>query len=496
MMPEVSTVQRPELRTIPDVELVKVGAWPASTGDVEITPRDLEAAVKAASSASVRRPVLKLGHVDPRFDGEPAVGYVDNMRLSNDGLTLLGDLKGVPAWLADVMPSAYPDRSIEGQFGMKDQTGKFHDFVLTGLALLGVSPPAVGTLKSLADVATLYGLGKDDSPPGDVTFSMRGEPVVQLSSAVTSEDVRRSFYENGPGLDTGAWLIELFVDPTEAIAEDDAGSLARIPFVVDGDAISWGEMQPVKREYVAASASTSAVKFARGDSPARKDVKVDAVSIFRDVLGLSADVSDDEVKARVAAAFPPAKAEDKPADDSPAGGESDEKPAAKDHKVSEDQFAELADAVGVKADEVDTDGLIEAVKKAVEDAKAVEDEAKEVKASAAEDVVVLDKDRYAELSAAAERGREAEQEAVKAEAETLVAEAVEDGRLAAASKPRWVQKVLDDPEDAKPRLAALASGRVPRAEFGHGGNQDAERAAVEDLTVRAQKAGYLSEPRF
>ena len=378
---------------------------------------------------------------------------------------------------------------------MKDQTGKFHDFVLTGLALLGVSPPAVGTLKSLADVATLYGLGKDDSPPGDVTFSMRGEPVVELSSAVTSEDVRRSFYENGPGLDTGAWLIELFVDPFEAIAEDETGSLARIPFVVDGENISWGEMQPVKREYVAASASTSAVKFARGDSPARKDVKVDAVSIFRDVLGLSADVSDDEVKARVAAAFPPAKAEEvpaeKPAEDKPA-----EKPAAKDHKVSEEQFAELADAVGVKADEVDTDGLIEAVKKAIEDAKAVEDEAKEVKASAAEDVVVLDKDRYAELSAAAERGREAEQEAVKAEAEALVAEAVEDGRLAAASKPRWVQKVLDDPEDAKPRLAALASGRVPRAEFGHGGNQDAERAAVEDLTVRAQKAGYLSEPRF
>jgi len=495
MMPEISTLPRPELRTIPDVELVKVGAWPASTGDVEITPRDLEAAVKAASSPSVRRPVLKLGHVDPRFDGEPAVGYVDNLRLSNDGLTLLGDLRGVPAWLADILPSAYPDRSIEGQFGMKDQTGNFHDFVLTGLALLGVSPPAVGTLKSLADVATLYGLGKDDSPPGDVTFSMRGEPVVELSSAVTSEDVRRSFYENGPGLDTGAWLIELFVDPTEAIAEDETGSLARIPFVVDGENISWGEMQPVKREYVAASASTSAVKFARGDAPARKDVKVDAVSIFRDVLGLSADVSDDEVKARVAAAFPPAKAEEvpaeKPAEDKPA-----EKPAAKDHKVSEEQFAELADTVGVKADEVDTDGLIEAVKKAVEDAKAAEDEAKEVKASAAEDVVVLDKDRYAELSAAAERGREAEQEAVKAEAETLVAEAVEDGRLAAASKPRWVQKVLDDPEDAKPRLAALASGRVPRAEFGHGGNQDAERAAVEDLTVRAQKAGYLSEPRF
>lgn len=490
-MNDVSTLKRPELRTIPDVELVKVGAWPASTGDVEITPRDLEAAVKAASSPSVRRPVLKLGHVDPRFDGEPAVGYVDNLRLSNDGLTLLGDLRGVPAWLADILPSAYPDRSIEGQFGMKDQTGKFHDFVLTGLALLGVSPPAVGTLKSLADVATLYGLGKDDSPPGDVTFSMRGEPVVELSSAVTSEDVRRSFYENGPGLDTGAWLIELFVDPTEAIAEDETGSLARIPFVVDGENISWGEMQPVKREYVAASASTSAVKFARGDAPARKDVKVDAVSIFRDVLGLSADVSDDEVKARVAAAFPPAKAEEVPAE-KPA----EDKPAAKDHKVSEEQFAELADTVGVKADEVDTDGLIDAVKKAVEDAKAAEDEAKEVKASAAEDVVVLDKDRYAELSAAAERGREAEQEAVKAEAEALVAEAVEDGRLAAASKPRWVQKVLDDPEDAKPRLAALASGRVPRAEFGHGGNQDAERAAVEDLTVRAQKAGYLSEPRF
>ena len=84
-MVEVVVPPRPVLKTIPNVELIKVGTWPISTGMWTVTSDDLYAAVSALESPAIRRPVLKLGHSDSRFDGEPAVGWVDNLRVSDDG---------------------------------------------------------------------------------------------------------------------------------------------------------------------------------------------------------------------------------------------------------------------------------------------------------------------------------------------------------------------------------------------------------------------------
>lgn len=130
--------------TIRGVELVRAGTWNASTGRVTISPADLDNMVTASANPEIDGAPIKLGHVDPRFDGEPALGWVKNLRLSSDGTVLVGDLVDVPAQLADIIPSAYPRRSVEIAW-MKDQGGA----VLTGLALLGVTPPAV---KGLADV--------------------------------------------------------------------------------------------------------------------------------------------------------------------------------------------------------------------------------------------------------------------------------------------------------------------------------------------------------
>jgi hypothetical protein len=148
-----------DLRTVTGVELVKTGEWEISTGRWTVTPADLVAAVAAHRAGAIRRPPLRLGHVDERFDGEPAVGYVDNLRVTDAGRTLLGDYAGVPAWLADgVLASAYPDRSVEGIQGYTDAAGRSYSFVLTGVALLGVTAPGIGSLRSLQDVASLYGL--------------------------------------------------------------------------------------------------------------------------------------------------------------------------------------------------------------------------------------------------------------------------------------------------------------------------------------------------
>jgi hypothetical protein len=145
--------------SIRDVELVKVGTWAASTGVTTVTRDDLTAMVTAYADGLVDKPVIKIGHDDdnepnsPLGDGEPAYGWVGNVRLSDDGSTLLGDLVGMPGKLAEVAPTAWRRRSVEIAWGVKTAGGKSYRAVLTGLALLGVQKPAV---KGLADVLALY----------------------------------------------------------------------------------------------------------------------------------------------------------------------------------------------------------------------------------------------------------------------------------------------------------------------------------------------------
>lgn len=80
---------------------------------------------------------------------------------------------------------------------------------------------------------------------------------------------------------------------------------------------------------------------------------------------------------------------------------------------------------------------------------------------------MVDSARLAELEADAAYGREARSREVKATARKLVEEAVQDGRIGAASRERWVAQLLSDPEDAKERLSQIRKGQVHRAETGH-----------------------------
>lgn len=146
---------------IPGVELVRAGTWNASTGRVTISKDDLADMATASRDTTIDAAPIKLGHVDPRFDGEPALGWVKNLRLSSDGSTLIGDLVEVPSQLADILPTAYPRRSVEIAWGTKNTDGSRRGAILTGLALLGVTPPAV---KGLADV---YRAAASDDPDTD-----------------------------------------------------------------------------------------------------------------------------------------------------------------------------------------------------------------------------------------------------------------------------------------------------------------------------------------
>lgn len=140
--------------SIRDVELLSTGSWAASTGPVTITRGHLEAILDAANDPEIDAAPIKLGHVDPRFDGEPAIGWITPRRIIDRDRrsTLIGDLVGMPSRLAEIAPIAYRRRSAEILFGLKTAAGKTYAAVLSGLALLGVTRPAV---KGLADVLAL-----------------------------------------------------------------------------------------------------------------------------------------------------------------------------------------------------------------------------------------------------------------------------------------------------------------------------------------------------
>lgn len=149
--------------TFPAVEIAAVGKWNASQGDGNITEEDLRSMAATFGQPGFDAVPIKIGHSDSRFqdkagnppvtgDGSPAFGWLTAVKVSADGKRLLADIVGVPSKLAEMLPTAYRHRSVEMLRGMR-VGGRVHRAVLTGLALLGVAPPAV---KNLADVAAMF----------------------------------------------------------------------------------------------------------------------------------------------------------------------------------------------------------------------------------------------------------------------------------------------------------------------------------------------------
>jgi len=218
-MPDVDLARRE------GVELVNTGSWEILSGTWEPNRTDILAAVEAAQCSAVRRPKIKLGHLDPRFnkpepeeatqgtilDGTPSLGWFDNLRASSDGETLLGDQVALP-WLTKVQAAAWPDRSIEGKRNVRCALGHSHPFVITAVSLLGETPPGIPTLKSirsLDDLPAALGVaasGEDSDGGEDVQATIRAaaepdaEPVhtgAMVALIPTIEDAARLAVDGG-----------------------------------------------------------------------------------------------------------------------------------------------------------------------------------------------------------------------------------------------------------------------------------------------------------
>jgi|SRR6185295_2363915 len=173
-----------------DVELARPGTWKLASGPLTVTPRMLDDAARFANRDGARPAYLKIGHTDKRFapgDGEPALGWVHNVRVEQDDQdhVLKGDLAGMPEWLAAAMPHHWPDRSIEG-WADYEHDGEKYGLVVEALALLGITPPGMSSIRSLRDLPGALGVAASGplEPSGTRIVASFGDTTVPAAEAV------------------------------------------------------------------------------------------------------------------------------------------------------------------------------------------------------------------------------------------------------------------------------------------------------------------------
>lgn len=178
--------------TVEDVEVLRVGTFTAARGGRQtFTAEDLDEIVAAheALVESGHFPTVYLGHNPPEgseLPEPPSVGRIATLKRVGD--RLVSRLTDVPVLVAKLMKAkAYGTRSIEGMrtsisgsFKIGDRTFRQ---VITGLALLGKSLPAVN---GLADVEKLYAADGADTTWVDVPLALAAgdDPLERVLAAV------------------------------------------------------------------------------------------------------------------------------------------------------------------------------------------------------------------------------------------------------------------------------------------------------------------------
>lgn len=449
----VEVLQMPPLVTLRAVELIQVGEWAASSGPFDATPDLLAQAVAATECPAVRNPVLKIGHTDPRAqgDGEPALGWVDNLTVVDEGHTLVGDYRGMPGWFAAAIGSAYPSRSIEGWHSYICQLGHTHPFALTAVALLGVAEPAVGTLESLnlRTIAELYGVTAESSDNGTrFAVTIEGKDAIMAGTRVTAQasvsDVTSAFYSL-PAVEMNwwMWVEELFVDPAIIIAVDDSdGTLWQYSYEIDASGVvTFGDPEQVHRTYVTATVAKAApvAKFLSAKESRPKAVAARA--------------------ARQAFASSGA-AENNPA---PSG------PAETEETTMDVDLTPFREALGVAAD-ADAETVLAAMTEAL--SERTEEAAPVAAAALPPGTVAIDAEVLAQLQAGAAAGVAARAAQETNERDALVAAAVQDGRISPAQRDNWASYLSTGSqqirEQARTELAGMPKNTaVPVKMSGH-----------------------------
>lgn len=212
------------------VELARPGTWHLSTGKRTFSAENLRDAADFYAASGQTRIPLGFGHSDSRFDGDPAFGWVSNIRYAEDakGPVLLGDLVDMDEWVAAAAPQRWPNRSIEG-FANLDWNGRTYTLALTRLALLGATPPAMPILRSLADLRQAVAAAAESSgaefvsaaaPPSEQDTT---DPAPEAVVIPTSTDKEAEMPQGDPAKFREALGLEDASDDEVMAALEEAG---------------------------------------------------------------------------------------------------------------------------------------------------------------------------------------------------------------------------------------------------------------------------------
>jgi len=503
-----------ELVTIPNIQLIATGEWLASTGKVTFTAEDLRNIMASQGAPDVKEPRMILGHTpgaeppgmsavaDEGFFGEqPAIGKFTNLALSADGQEITADLVGVPKWLADILPTAYANRSVEVYWDVPSGIlgAPNHAAVMPRVALLGHNLPAVATLDDLKVLFSEEGPAEvefDDATEAEPELAKASKRIAahkevampnRVAASVQFEDVRREFYNSFATEASGRywWYITaVYVDPPTLIVDDDDESLWSVPYTVKGDAVEFGEPVKIKVQYVeeesgkvAASAPASGAvgrqytkAASRPSDRTRTKEKAEMgidIPALRERTGLTVeqlpdDASEEQINAALSA----------PAPEAPAGGdgEAETETAPEGGETETQQPATTAASAG-------DDGTVRVDRAAWEAMQA----------------------SHAELRTDLE-GR------VKASREGVVQDAIKAGKIPPSRKDHYMKLMTADPDGTVELLNSLeATIPVEQRETGVADPGGSTQAAMSDYDmswlsdaerqrVEAQRAGTPTAP--
>lgn len=489
-------VAQPSLVTLPNVELLEVGTdWATSTGTFDFDMEDLKSCIASQDDPAVRTPVVKLGHIDPRFDGQPAIGRIENLRLTNNDQTLVGDLVAMPLWLAKVMYTAYPRRSIEGNLDVTTRTGNTWDMVLTGVALLGTSYPAIDTLE---DIQALWGENPpplytmEETEPAIAAGAFRSRKVdmktrrnknvdagAEVKASVNLDNVKTAYYAmlDASGNGMWWWCREVRVNPMTLIVDDDEGSLWEVPVSIDSnDEISFGEHVEVKVQYVAAGGTLVAASQAGQIVAASHATPEDAGRTSR---------PNPEDEAKVTASNIPEQEEKTVMLTDEALIALGLEPGATNEEIS---AAVLANKVASGEPDLTNDAPAD-TPKAETDAGEVAD----AEVSIPEGMVLVDATMLAEMRSgvAAAAGLVKRQD--KADRDAVLDTAIRAGKFPIARRVHYETMLSADPVGASALISSLEAGLVPVTETGEGNDvAAADETAYPSNWKRAIEASHTT----
>lgn len=349
----------------------------------------------------------KVGHVE-----QPAVGYLENLRLNDDETKLLADVRAVPKKLAKIVKAGgYRARSVELSKVTSQKTGKTYDWVVTGLAWLGAKLPAVRTLD---DVVALY-------EDGDVEVQLvveyeQGSVVWEPDQGL--EGIRRELQaalNPGPaGSPWNYWVRD--VAPSRALVEESGPAQKAwvVPYTRENGAI---QLAPTE-QWTAASQAW-----------------VEAARTYEEERAKSREASADS-RANVA-----------------------------ERKYTDEQVKAFAEATGLEAEKV-TDEMLEASGVAVE--------TEEPKPDGDDDTDDTDKPEGDEVSkelearlTKAENGAAAANEKLRLnERKTFVEAAIKDGKVSPGAREKLERLYDKDPEGAEEFVAEIKADADLAREYG------------------------------